>query len=189
MDERRKCRRMSLAERVSVAADMANEIKEPWLIWCDLNDESKELAKAIPDSVEVCGSDSMQEKEDRMAGFKDGKYRVIVTKPSICGWGMNWQHCRRMAFVGLSDSYEQFYQAVRRCWRFGQNREVFAYVIASNTEGAVVSNIRRKEADAERMAQEMVKNMHDLNRDNLTGTKRDETKYKPTTEIEMPKFI
>jgi hypothetical protein len=96
-----------------------------------------------------------------MLGFTAARYRVLVTKPSIAGFGMNWQHCANMAFVGLSDSYEQFYQAVRRCWRFGQKQPVNVYVITAETEGAVVANIKRKEADAMKMAENMVEHMKD----------------------------
>ena len=113
-----------------------------------------------------------------MAGFSDGSIRVLVTKPSIAGFGMNWQHCADMAFVGLSDSYEQFYQAVRRCWRFGQKKTVNVHVITAETEGAVVANIKRKEKDAMQMAANMVEHMKDLNKQALDGaTQRIKTDY------------
>ena len=96
----------------------------------------------------------MKLKESRMLGFSSGDVKILVTKPKIAGFGMNWQHCSNIAFVGLSDSYEQYYQAVRRCWRFGQKEEVNCYIITAETEGAVVANIKRKEQDAERMAKE-----------------------------------
>jgi hypothetical protein len=102
---------------------------------------------------------------------------------------MNWQHCNKMAFVGLSDSYEQFYQAVRRCWRFGQEQEVDAHIITSSQEGMVVSNIERKERDSIRMAGNMVKHMKDLNSKEIRGTKRADKSYKPKTKIVLPKFI
>jgi DNA modification methylase len=157
--ERRQARRGSLSERVSAAAGLANGNREPWLVWCDLNDESSALAKAIPDAIEVRGSDTAEHKEDALLGFAAGKYRVLVTKPSIAGWGMNWQHCANVVFVGLSDSYEQFYQAVRRCWRFGQTRPVDCHVITSDADGAVVENIRRKEHQASEMFAELVREM------------------------------
>lgn len=114
-----------------------------------------------------------------MLGFTDGSIRVLVTKPSIAGFGMNWQHCADMAFVGLSDSYEQFYQAVRRCWRFGQKSTVNVHVITAETEGAVVANIKRKEADAMSMAENMVEHMKDLNAEALRGaTTRIKDNYK-----------
>jgi len=157
--ERRQARRESIEARVGVCADLANSSSEPWLIWCGLNDESQALRRAIPDAVDVSGSDPNDVKAERMLGFSDGKYRVLVTKPSIAGWGMNWQHCAHEAFVGLSDSWEQYYQAVRRCWRFGQTRPVTVHVVVAETEGAVVDNIRRKERNANMMMAELVAHM------------------------------
>lgn len=104
--------------------------------------------------------------------------RVLVSKPSIFGFGLNFQHCSNVAFVGLSDSYEQFYQATRRCWRFGQTKEVNVYIIVSDAEGAVVANIKRKEKDADRMARMMVEHMQDLSSQEIRGTKRTEDKFK-----------
>jgi hypothetical protein len=145
LSERRAARRASLPERVAEAAKLANESDDPWLIWCDLNKESEALVKAIPGAKEVAGRHSNDYKKDALLGFSEGRYRVIVTKPTIAGFGMNWQHCQNMAFVGLSDSYEQQYQAIRRCWRFGQDKPVDVHVITATTEGAVVANIKRKE--------------------------------------------
>jgi len=164
--ERRQARRDSMHDRVSVTAGLVNGNSDTWLVWCDLNCESEALTKAIPGAVEVKGSDSAEYKEQSLADFSLGKIRVMVTKPSIAGWGMNWQHCHNVAFVGLSDSYEQFYQAVRRCWRFGQSKAVDCYVIAADTEGAVVANIERKERQATEMFENIVRHMsvHELNK-------------------------
>ncbi len=145
MMERRRARKASITERCGVAAEMVNASNEPWLLWCDLNAESEMLAGMIPDAVQVRGSDSPDTKADRMLGFADGTYRVLVTKPRIAGFGMNWQHCHRMIFVGLSDSYEALYQATRRCWRFGQEKPVEVYIIHSAAETVVVDNVLRKE--------------------------------------------
>lgn len=113
-----------------------------------------------------------------MIDFSEGRIRVLVTKPSICGFGMNWQHCADVAFVGLSDSYEQFYQAIRRCWRFGQKHPVNIHIITAETEGAVVANIKRKERDAMDMAAKMVDHMKDINSRALHGApSRDKTEY------------
>jgi DNA modification methylase len=159
LSERRQARRESLEDRVKVAADLVNNSTEPWLIWCDLNKESDALRRAIPDAIEVAGRHSNEHKRDAMLGFSDGRYRVIVTKPTIAGHGMNWQHCNNMAFVGLSDSYEQQYQAIRRCWRFMQTKPVDVHVITATTEGAVVVNIKRKEQQAAMMFEEIVKRL------------------------------
>lgn len=177
MDERRAARKSSLSDRVRACADLVNGIHEPWLVWCDLNSESSALADAIDDAIEVQGSDDAQHKEDSAIGFIDGRVRVLVSKPSIFGFGMNFQHCRRVAFVGLSDSYEQFYQAIRRCWRFGQNREVYCYVITSDAEGAVVRNIERKESDARGLMDGMVQHMKTEMRKEIRGVEADKAEY------------
>lgn len=159
LQERQAARRESIADRVARAAEMVNGNDEPWLVWCDLNAESSALTKAIPGAIEVKGSDSIEHKEMALTGFADGTYRVLVSKPSIAGFGLNYQHCAHMVFVGLSDSFEQFYQAVRRCWRFGQTRPVAVHVVTADAEGAVVRNIERKEAQAARMMGEVVRHM------------------------------
>lgn len=180
--ERRSARRDSLNERVEMCAALVNESTEPWLVWCDLNAEGDALTKIIPDAVQVAGRDKDDDKESRMFGFSEGKHRVLISKPSICGWGMNWQHCNNVAFVGLSDSWEQWYQAIRRVWRFGQAKEVNCHVITSEAEGAVVKNIQRKESDAAKMAKEMVKHMSVYNTEAIRGTVRTADTYK--TKIE-----
>jgi hypothetical protein len=177
LEDRRRARRESLAERVAQTAALVNADSEPWIVWCDLNDESRQLAASIPGAVEVTGSDPLEVKEQRMHDFTAGRIRVLVTKPSIAGWGMNWQHCARMAFVGLSDSYEQMYQSVRRCWRFGQSRTVEVYVVTASSDGAVVSNIRRKEASAEELYNGMVQAMSTDTREQLGGTSATKNAY------------
>lgn len=176
LEEQRKARKASLADRVKAAADLVNGDDKPWLVWCDLNDESAALSKAIPDAVEVKGSDSPEHKEDAMLGFSEGRYRVMISKPSICGWGMNWQHCANVAFVGLSHSYEQYYQAIRRSWRFGQRQQVNVYVITSTADGSVVQSIQRKEEQATAMFENIVKHMA-INTD-LGGAVREEMTYR-----------
>lgn len=156
LSERREARRNSLEDRVKAAANIANSTDEQVLVWCDLNAESEALANAIDGSIEVRGSQSPEYKEKAMNGFTDGTHRVLVTKPSVAGWGMNWQQCNKVIFVGLSDSFEAYYQAVRRCWRFGQTRPVTVYIIISEAEGCVKQNIERKQRDAQRMTSELV---------------------------------
>lgn len=177
LEEQRTARRASLADRVAACAELVNASDQPWLIWCDLNDESAALRKAIPDAVEIVGSDSPEYKETTMLGFSNGQHRVLVTKPSIAGFGMNWQHCANVAFVGLSHSYEQFYQAVRRSWRFGQKNEVNVYIITSTAEGTVVANIERKEKQAMDMFENIVHHMA-VNTDLGAVTARQEMTYR-----------
>ncbi len=165
LGEVRQAQRDSLQDRVRACAEMVNASDEPWIVWCNLNIESEALTRAIPGAVEVRGSDDADKKEAALIGFSEGAYRVLITKPSIAGWGMNWQHCRNVAFVGLSYSYEQYYQAVRRCWRFGQTRPVNCHIIASVNEGAVVATIERKERQATRMFDNIARHMQGLQLD------------------------
>lgn len=160
MLERRQARRESIKERVEMVSEMVNASSEAWVVWCDLNAESEALAKHIPDAVEVKGADDADSKEAALMAFTNGDARVIVTKPSIAGWGLNWQHCHNVAFAGLSDSYEQYYQAVRRCWRFGQANPVNVKIVASSREQAVLENVQRKEKQAEAMFNEVVEAMN-----------------------------
>lgn len=159
LQERREARRDSLADRVAKTAELVNADGEQWVVWCDLNAESDALTRAIDGAIEVAGRHDDAHKLDAMTGFTEGRYRVIVTKPTIAGFGMNWQHCHRMAFVGLSDSYEQQYQAIRRCWRFGQTQPVDVHVVTAEAEGAVVANIQRKEKQATEMFDNIVRHM------------------------------
>lgn len=159
--ERRRARRSSLEPRVERAASILSN-GDSWLYWCDLNDESAALASRIPECVEVKGGDTESHKRDAFVGFAEGNVRRLVTKPRIGGWGMNWQRCHRMAFVGLSDSYEAFYQSTRRCWRFGQTRPVDVHLIYSEHERAVVENVLSKEASHRAMQDALVA---EVNRD------------------------
>jgi DNA methylase len=184
LQERRQARSGSVQDRAAeVARIVASKPSEPWLVWCNLNSESDEAVASIGDAVDIRGADEREDKESRMLGFSEGVIRVLVSKPSICGFGMNWQHCPNVVFFGLSDSYEQFYQAVRRCWRFGQTKPVNCYIVTSANEGAVTENIKRKEKDAARMAEEMVNHMHELNQKEIYGkTLRQKVAYKTCAE-------
>jgi hypothetical protein len=170
MTERRKAQRDSIESRCKALADVVNaDSSEPWLIWCHLNDEAEMLASLIPGSVNVQGSDKPEDKAARMMAFSHGELRVLISKPSICGFGMNWQHCARMAFVGLNDSFEQFYQAVRRCHRFGQTRPVHVHIFTAENEGQILANIKRKELAHHEMSASMIEHMRDIMNDTLKG--------------------
>lgn len=157
---RAKVRRDTLTARCEKAAELvAGDPEEPWLIWCGLNDEADLLAKLIPDAVNVHGAWSPDEKADALLGFADGKIRRLITKPSIAAFGLNWQHCARMAFVGLSDSYETYYQSIRRCYRYGQSRIVQAHIVLSELESQIAANVARKERDASAVTGALVKEM------------------------------
>jgi DNA modification methylase/superfamily II DNA or RNA helicase len=136
--------RLTSRTRSEKVAELVNKSSAPWIVWCNTNDEADHLAELIPDAVEVRGSDSAKDKEHKLDAFTDGDVRVIITKPSIAGMGLNWQHCAHVAFVGLSYSFEDFYQALRRSYRFGQKQPVNAYIVQASTEGAILSVIEKK---------------------------------------------
>ena len=177
LSERQQARRESIDERVQVCADLINESDEPWIVWCNLNDESYKLTHAIVDATEIRGSHKSEYKEKTMIGFTEGNVQNLVTKASIAGFGMNWQHCSKMAFVGLSDSFEQLYQAIRRCWRFGQTQPVDVYIITAKAEGAVVRNIQRKEDDFNTMLDGMISATQEITKENIKSTIRDSATY------------
>lgn len=190
LGEQRAARRASMADRIAECARIvAREPDESWLIWCDLNDESKQLAAAIPGAVEVTGSDAPEVKEARMAAFRGGEIKCLVSKPSIAGWGVNWQHCARVCFVGVTHSFEAYYQAIRRTWRFGQRRQVDAYIIASDIEGNVIASLERKQLDAETMVAEMVEHMTEITGGQLRATARGTIAYNPTVEMRIPEWL
>lgn len=188
MQERLAARRDSVSDRVALAASLTPDDR-PFVWWCHLNSESEALAKAIPGAVELRGSDSDEAKERKIIDFLNGKIRVLVTKASICGFGLNFQHCSDTGFVGMNDSFEQVYQAIRRFWRFGQTKPVNVHFIAAETEGAVVANIRRKEADAERMAAALVRHMSDISAETIRGAVRERPDYDPQQPMIIPDWL
>lgn len=161
---RSKVRHATLSARCARAVDLITaEPAEPWIAWCGFNGEAREIARAVPGAVNVEGSQSPEDKAAAFLGFADGSVRVLVTKPRIGAKGMNWQHCARMAFVGLGDSYEDYYQAIRRCWRYGQARPVVAHVVLSELEGQIAVNVRRKESQAARLTDALISEMRAAN--------------------------
>lgn len=179
MTERRKAQRNSIEQRCAALAALVNsQPDEPWLIWCHLNDEAELLASLIPGAVNVQGSDKPETKAAQMLRFSHGELRVLISKPKICGFGMNWQHCARMAFVGLDDSFEKFYQAVRRCFRFGQKRNVHVHLFVAENEGQVLNNLKRKEQQHHEMSANMVDHMRDIMNNELKGTANVKEEYR-----------
>lgn len=186
--DQRATRRGTMGKRVEVCAELAAG-DDPVLILCELNDEADAITAAIPGAVQVAGNDSPEDKAARFLGFVDGSIRVLVSKVKIAGYGLNFQHCNRIVFAGVSHSYEQTYQALRRLWRFGQKRPVDAWVIRAETEGAIVANLRRKEADAERMAEAMAAQMRDVMREEISSARREWTDYRPAVEMRLPDWL
>ena len=188
LTERREARKESLIARCEKAAEYVNNSDEQWLVWCDLNDESHKLHELINESVEVQGSDKDTHKTSSMLNFATGDIKCLVTKPKIAGFGMNWQNCHNMIFTGLSDSYEAYYQALRRCWRFGQTKEVNIYIIISAKEGCVKQNIERKQADFLKMQKEMTELTKEITKKELKKTCRLSTPYEPKISMILPKW-
>lgn len=189
LQERRGARRASIDKRAALCAELVNADNEPWIIWCDLNAEADALRALIPGSVEVRGPDTIEEKESRLLAFSEGKTRVLITKSSIAGFGLNWQHCANVAFVGVTDSWERYYQAVRRCWRFGQKRTVDVHIYASELEGAVVSNLKRKERDALEMTESLSAETKEAMMEAVIGQKRTTNEYKPGYKLTTPSWL
>lgn len=160
MREEREERRRTIAERCEKAAEIATSCEDAFALWCTLNDESKLLTNLIPDCKEVSGSMSDEEKEEVLIAFSSGELKRIVTKPKIGAWGLNWQHCSNTA-VFPSHSYEQYYQLMRRFYRFGQKDEVNAHIIISEGEMGILSNLRRKQQQSDEMFSRIVAHMKD----------------------------
>ena len=177
LQERISERRNSIKERTDKVANLVNN-NDSWVLWCNLNSEGDTLEKIIPDAVQISGSQSEEKKEKILHDFKNGKIRVLITKPSLSGFGLNWQHCNKMAFVGLNDSWEQVYQAIRRCWRFGQKKPVDVYFISAELEGNVIKNLERKNKQAEEMMKSMINEMADFTQKEITNTIVEKTEYK-----------
>jgi superfamily II DNA or RNA helicase len=190
LQERLVARRDTIEERVAKCAEIVNGTDQQFLVWCHLNAESEALAKAIPRATEISGSDSREKKEQAIADFQSGKIPVLISKSTIFGFGLNLQNAWNAAFVGLNDSFESLYQTVRRIYRFGQRKPVKIHLIASDIEGAVLSNIKRKEADAENMSREMLAHMVDLNAEALKGeSMRLKDAYEPKVKMTLPEWL
>jgi len=177
-----KEKRLTAMDRASKIAEIVNaEPSEAWMIWVETDYDADAIMSMLPGAVEVRGTMPAEVKEERLDAFTRGEIRVLVSKPSIAGFGLNWQHCARTAFVGLSFSYEMFYQAIRRFWRFGQKRAVECHIAMAETETAIWQTIQRKKEDHESMKIEMFDAMH---REVIVrGVKN---AYQPTETAQLP---
>lgn len=187
--ERRVARKASVSDRVARCAELVNATDETFVVWCTLNSESDALAKAIPDAVEVRGSMTSDEKEAALEAFRTGEKRVIISKGSMTGFGLNWQHCANMAFVGVSDSWEILHQSIKRIWRFGQKRECNIHVFASELEGAVISNLERKQRDADIMSEELAREAAASIREAIEGSGRVTNEYNANMKMTVPEWL
>ena len=177
--EEREERRRTITERCEAAADALSDAGTS-VAWCQLNDESALLTSMIDGAVEVSGGDSTEAKEEKLHAFSDGEIRTLVTKPIIGAWGLNWQHCNRMSYFP-SHSYEQFYQAVRRCWRFGQTRPVMIDIITTEGGRDVFANLQRKAEQADVMFESLVQHMN-----NAINIDRS---HRHNTDMEVPSWL
>ena len=159
LEDQRQVKKETLQLRINKCAELVNASKEQWIVWCGLNTEGDLLEKMIDGAIQVAGKDSIEDKEERLNGFIDSKYRVLITKKKIGAFGLNLQHCHNMVFVFTDHSYELTYQAIRREWRFGQESEVNVYFITADIEGPILKNLERKEHDAKKMQDGMLKYM------------------------------
>ena len=189
LQERQQARRDSVQDRARECAALVNADTDQWLVWCNLNSEADALKALITDAVEISGSDQPDVKERAAVDFAAGRIRVLISKPLIFGMGLNFQCCHKMAFVGLSDSFEQYYQSVRRCWRFGQEHPVDVHIITADTEGAVVENIQRKEKQFEEMLRGMIAVTQNITKDNIRSTARQSIKYNPREVMIIPSWL
>ncbi len=180
----REKRLTSIARAAKLAEIVAAEPSEPWIIWVETDYDADAVREAIPEAVEVRGSMSIEKKEERLQAFARGEIRILLSKPSICGFGLNWQHCARMAFMGLSFSYESFYQAVRRCWRFRQKRAVEVHVVCADTEEAIWQVVSRKAGDHDAMKAAMAAAMSRAARSSKTLLT-----YQPHQEATLPAWM
>lgn len=189
LNARRDARRNSLEERCEIAADLVNNSDLIWLVWCDLNAESDMLKKLIPDSVEVRGSDTDKHKIQSAIAFQEGKIRCLIAKPSMFGMGLNFQVCHNMIFTGLSDSFEQVFQAERRCYRFGQKNDVNVHIIISEAEGNVKKNQLRKERQFLQMIDSLVVHTKNCTLRELKSIDINNEEYTPQIEMMLPSFL
>ena len=173
IQDRIAVRKTTLPQRVAAAAQLVASTPGQWILWCGLNDEARQLAELIDDCSNIEGSDSPERKAESLAAFQRGEYRVLITKPRIAGYGMNFQNCQQMAFVGLSDSWEAYYQCIRRAWRFGQANPVTAHIILSDAEEDIYQNVMRKEEEAAAMRERLITHVSAYEREEIGGKSED----------------
>lgn len=181
-------KRMTNEQRCKKAAEIVASVDGPCIVWCDTNYEADELKKLIPEAIEVRGSLRDKEKESLLFGFSNNEYRVLISKGSIAGVGMNWQHCSNMVFAGLGYSFETYYQSVRRCWRFGQTKPVNVHIVLAETEGAINSAISRKESDFDAMRCGMSEAMREATLDQF-GLREGKSEYIKRGVFQFPSFM
>lgn len=177
----RKLRRAALPDRVERIAEMVNASSEPWIVWGGLNEETDKLAALIGDAVNVQGKMSVEDKVSALESFTLGKTRVLISKVSIAGFGMNFQHCANMAFCGLDYSWEQYYQAIRRIYRFGQTKPVSIFVVISEQERPIFERVLEKEKEAIGMVSKLIQHTASYSKGEILVTQSEQFEYNEAT--------
>lgn len=188
IQDRTAARRAALDMRIERVAELVNADREQWVVWHGLNPEGYEMARLIPGAVLVEGSQKPEEKAAAFEAFQDGRYRVLITKPRIGGYGLNLQNASRTVFCGLSDSWEDYYQCIRRLYRFGQTRPVEVYAVLSRAEAEIWENVQRKEAEAREMADRLMEHVRAFEREELDSVTETDT-YNPTVNMRLPDWL
>ena len=190
LQERREARKESIDYRIDEVKKIINENKfDKVLIWCNYNDESERLKKEIHNSYEIKGSDTPEHKEYGLLGFAKNDVNILISKPSICGFGMNWQNCNNIIFCGISDSFEQFYQAIRRCWRFGQKKEVNVYIVIGAKEENILNNIIKKQENHDMVRDKMIRKMSKVLTSEIRNIEYKGDNYDPKIKMEIPGWL
>ena len=190
LTERREARKEKIDLKLPVIKELIEKESDSWLIWCDYNYEQDKISKLLGDRcVSIQGSTPPSKKIDWERKWRNKEVPIMVTKPKIFGYGLNWQHCHNVIFFGMSDSFEDYYQALRRTWRFGQGHKVNVYIVISAKEGTVKENIERKQLDAEKMQNAMIKLTKDITKKELRQTTRISTPYNPKMDIIIPNWL
>ena len=185
ISDRSKVRRATLDERIAATVSLVRDSDDQWIVWCGLNAEQDGVAKLLgEDCISVYGSLSPEQKAERLEAFQDGQHRVLVSKPKIAGFGMNFQNASRMVFVGLSDSWESYYQCVRRCYRFGQTKPVTAHIVLAEIEDAIYANVMAKEQEATKMMAYLVENAAEYEREEIAMADTGTFEYATKTDSE-----
>lgn len=179
---RSEVRRATIKQKIDIAIEIINGSSDQWLIWCGLNDESNTITRALPDAVEVQGSDNLDYKISTLEGFQAGTHKILVTKSKIAGFGMNFQNCHNMLFLGLNDSWEAYYQCIRRCYRFGQKHPVNVYVILADIEDSILANIQQKERESEALSKYLIANVAEYEKEEIGAMELNTYEYQKHDE-------
>jgi superfamily II DNA or RNA helicase len=190
LTEQRKAKRETMPKRVDYIRGLVDTYgNDQAIVWCELNDEQDAVTKALGDQcVSIDGRTKDDLKIERVERWLSGGVKTLVSKIRIFGFGMNFQNCHHVAF-GANNSYESVYQAIRRCWRFGQHHPVTADLVCSEREGNVLANYRKKEADAAKMAEEMTRHVGDAVRAEVRGLTRQFNDYQPQAAMTLPSWL